>query len=102
MNVQTKNGGSNMKEFDSIIGYDGIKLELSRIADMLNNPNKYKKLGVRITRGLMIVGEEGLGKTLMANCLIKALNRNVYIIKMIWEFLVLKKLLIRLRKMAIQ
>ena len=70
-----------MKEFDSIIGYDGIKLELSRIADMLNNPNKYKKLGVRITRGLMIVGEEGLGKTLMANCLIKALNRNVYIIK---------------------
>ncbi len=26
----------------------------------------------------MIVGEEGLGKTLMANCLIKVLNRNVY------------------------
>lgn len=42
MNIQTKNGGSNMKEFDSIIGYDDIKLELSRIADMLNNPNKYK------------------------------------------------------------
>lgn len=70
-----------MKEFDSIIGYDDIKLELCRIADMLNNPDKYKRLGVRLIRGLMIVGEEGLGKTLMANCLIKALNRNVYIIK---------------------
>lgn len=32
-----------MKEFDSIIGYDDIKVELSRIADMLNNPSKYKK-----------------------------------------------------------
>lgn len=67
-----------MKEFDSIIGYDDIKVELSRIADMLNNPSKYKKLGVRLIRGLMIAGEEGLGKTLMANCLIKVLNRNVY------------------------
>ena len=70
-----------MKEFDSIIGYDDIKVELSRIADMLNNPSKYKKLGVRLIRGLMIVGEEGLGKTLMANCLIKVLNRNVYTVK---------------------
>ena len=70
-----------MKEFDRIIGYDDIKLELFRIADMLNNPDKYKRLGVRLIRGLMIVGEEGLGKTLMANCLIKALNRRVYTIK---------------------
>ena len=81
MNVQTKNGGSYMKEFDSIIGYDDVKLELCRIADMLNNPDKYKRLGVRTFRCLMIIGEEGLGKTLMANCLIKALNRNVYTIK---------------------
>ena len=43
MNVQTKNGGSYMKEFDSIVGYDDIKLELFRIADMLNNPDKYKR-----------------------------------------------------------
>ncbi len=42
MNVRTKYGGSNMKEFDSIIGYDDIKLELYRIADMLNNLTSIK------------------------------------------------------------
>lgn len=37
-----------MSEFDKIIGYEDIKAELSRFADILKKPDKYSKLGVTI------------------------------------------------------
>lgn len=68
-----------MKEFDPIIGYTEIKRELSQIADMMRNAGEYEKLGVRLPYGLMLHGSPGVGKTLMANCLIKASGRKVFI-----------------------
>ena len=68
-----------MNEFDPIIGYTEIKKELSQIADMMRNASEYEKLGVRLPYGLMLYGSPGVGKTLMANCLIKASGRNVFI-----------------------
>ena len=68
-----------MKEFDPIIGYTEIKNELSQIADMMRNAEVYEKLGVRLPYGLMLYGSPGVGKTLMANCLIKASGRKVFI-----------------------
>lgn len=68
-----------MKEFDPIIGYTEIKNELSQIADMMRNAEVYEKLGVRLPYGLMLHGAPGVGKTLMANCLIKASGRKVFI-----------------------
>lgn len=68
-----------MKEFDSIIGYTEIKEELCQIADMMKNAEEYEKLGVRLPYGLMLYGAPGVGKTLMANCLIKASGRKVFI-----------------------
>lgn len=68
-----------MKEFDNIIGYDAIKLELMRICDILVNPEKYAKLGVNIQNGLMLHGNPGVGKTLFANCFLKACKRKQYI-----------------------
>ncbi len=59
-----------MSEFDKILGYKHTKLELERMSDILKNPSKYKKLGVKIPSGMMLVGDPGLGKTLMAKCLI--------------------------------
>ena len=70
-----------MKEFSRVVGYEEIKMELYRIIDMMNNPDKYKKLGVKTTRGLLLTGEPGLGKTLMANCMIDASKRKSYVIK---------------------
>lgn len=67
-----------LKEFDKIIGYDAIKLELDRICDYMVNPDKYKKLGVNMSRGILFYGEPGVGKTLMANCLIEASKRKVF------------------------
>ena len=59
-----------MSEFDKILGYKNTKVELERMSDILRNPAKYKKLGVSIPSGIMLVGDPGLGKTLMAKCLI--------------------------------
>ena len=64
----------SLKEFSKVIGYEDVKIELERIVDQIRNKEKYEKLGVNLTRGLLLHGKPGLGKTLMAKCFIKACN----------------------------
>jgi len=52
--------------FDSVAGVHEAKEELTDIIDFLKNPEKYKKLGAQLTRGVLLVGEPGNGKTLLA------------------------------------
>ena len=61
-----------MKEFDRIIGYAGIKKELEQTADILRNLGTYKAAGAKTPSGMLIHGAPGLGKSLMAECLIEA------------------------------
>ncbi len=68
-----------IKEFDKIIGYEPVKKELEIICDTLRNGDKYKQLGVKTPKGLLLHGAPGLGKTLIANCILEASGRNVYI-----------------------
>lgn len=68
-----------MDAFDKIIGYSEEKKELARIADALKNREAYERLGVTAPRGLLLVGDPGLGKTLMATSLIEASGRRAYI-----------------------
>lgn len=70
-----------MSEFDKVIGYKDIKAELIRYADVLKNPEKHSKLGVALPSGLMICGEPGLGKSLMAKCLIAESGCKVFTLR---------------------
>lgn len=68
-----------MSEFDKIIGYKDVKEELMRICDVVKNTQKYKELGVNHVGGLLLDGEPGVGKTLMATCFIKESGRKAFI-----------------------
>ena len=55
-----------MKGFESIAGYEKEKEELLQLRKFLHNVGKYRETGVRIPRGLILYGEPGVGKTVMA------------------------------------
>ena len=70
-----------MSKFDKVVGYEDIKAELIRICDVVKNPEKYARLGVQTPRGIMLWGEPGLGKTLMAKCFIEESGCKTFIIR---------------------
>ena len=49
--------------FDDVAGLDEEKEELQEVVDFLKNPRKYKELGARIPKGILLVGAPGTGKT---------------------------------------
>jgi cell division protease FtsH len=52
--------------FNDVAGADEAKAELQEEVDFLRNPQKYRDLGARIPRGVLLVGAPGTGKTLLA------------------------------------
>lgn len=68
-----------MNKFDMIIGYASVKKELKQIADTLKNKDTYDQLGVSAPRGLLLYGEPGVGKSLMASAIIEASERPAFI-----------------------
>lgn len=68
-----------MSKFDMIIGYAAVKKDLIQIADTLKNREIYEKLGVSAPRGVLLYGQPGVGKSLMASAIIEESSRQVFV-----------------------
>ncbi len=64
--IKTLKDGKNKVTFKDVAGADEEKEELSEIVEFLKNPDRYKELGARIPKGVLLVGPPGTGKTLLA------------------------------------
>lgn len=66
------NFASNIKpmisdvRFKDVAGIEDVKEELIEIIEFLKNPKKYRDFGVRMPRGVLLVGPPGVGKTMIA------------------------------------
>jgi len=52
--------------FDDVAGYDGVKEEITEVVDFLKYPSKFRDIGAKIPKGVLLVGPPGTGKTLIA------------------------------------
>ncbi len=52
--------------FDDVAGVDEAKQELREVVDFLKNPAKYRLIGARTPKGVLMIGPSGTGKTLLA------------------------------------
>lgn len=60
------NKGKQSVTFKDVAGVDEAKKELEEIVDFLKQPAKYKAMGARTPKGVLLVGPAGVGKTLLA------------------------------------
>jgi len=52
--------------FADIAGYDGVKMEIKEVIDFLRMPDRFKEIGARVPKGILLVGPPGTGKTMFA------------------------------------
>jgi len=52
--------------FKDVAGIQDVKEELEEIVDFLKNPAKYKRYGISLPKGVLLVGPPGVGKTMIA------------------------------------
>src|SRR5271156_4092070 len=60
---------NNTVTFADVAGCDEAKEEVSELVEFLRDPSKFQKLGGRIPRGVLMVGNPGTGKTLLAKAI---------------------------------
>jgi cell division protease FtsH len=52
--------------FADVAGYDGVKQDITEVVDFLKTPERFREIGARIPKGVLLVGPPGTGKTLIA------------------------------------
>jgi cell division protease FtsH len=64
--ARTYKHGKTGHSFADVAGVDEAKQELQEVVDFLRNGEKYRKIGAKIPKGVLLVGPPGTGKTLLA------------------------------------
>ena len=64
--IKQPNDQSRRTTFDDVAGADEEKEELQEIVEFLRSPKRFKELGARVPKGVLLVGPPGTGKTLLA------------------------------------
>lgn len=52
--------------FADVAGYEGVKQEITEVVDFLRHPERFKEIGAKVPKGILLVGPPGTGKTLLA------------------------------------
>ncbi|MGC5011689.1 ATP-dependent zinc metalloprotease FtsH [Streptosporangium sp. DT93] len=53
-------------DFDDVAGIDEVENEVAEVVDYLKDPDKYRRLGAKLPKGVLLAGPPGTGKTLLA------------------------------------
>ena len=64
--------------FKDVAGLEEVKEELIEVIDFLKNPDKYKKMGAKIPKGILLYGPPGTGKTLLARAIAGETNSKFF------------------------
>ncbi len=64
--AKTFNPDKPSTTFADIAGYEGVKQEITEVVDFLRMPERFREIGARVPKGMLLVGPPGTGKTLFA------------------------------------
>jgi len=64
--AKTFNPDKPTTTFADIAGYEGVKQEITEVVDFLRMPERFREIGARVPKGMLLVGPPGTGKTLFA------------------------------------
>ncbi len=75
---QIKPESSQSIGWDDVAGADEAKAELAEVVEFLRNPARFKKLGAKVPKGILLHGPPGTGKTLLAKAVAHESGANFY------------------------
>lgn len=83
MNIGKSKKGHKVKQrpstrFSDVAGIEEAKSELQEVVDFLKNPEKYKRLGGTLPKGVLLIGPPGTGKTMLAKAIAGEAEANFF------------------------